>query len=271
MEKNLLTKLSVLALVGLMTFTGCSKAPMFKEDLKAGDVYVTKASFSQTSEDYLQGEDTFVFNTEAKYDSTATIGDKDKDKNTAVSVKYDNYSVTYSSPASDSAEFVAECNQEGIEECKQINSVNNALTGRIDSFGILFETTTSPELQENESFVSSGVDFLSGTGKLGVVKENDTWDLKVIYTCSNNEVLNVIYKMKCTKIDDNKIYVTGIGKASKNGAIYDGKITMEVSRENVLVSKLTTDLTLTEPSDTGNPSDKTIYKSHETTETTKKK
>lgn len=275
MKKNLLTKLSVLALVGLMTFTGCSKIPMLKEDLKDGDVYVSNIAYNETSEEYNKeykgGTSPYVFNTEAKYNTTTTIDGKDKDGNTDISVKYDNYSVSYSCPDSDYSEFISQCNKESLDESKKINSLTETLKGKIDSNGILFEKKPISKLENSDYFVTSNLNFLSGAGKLGFIKKGDTWESLETFTSSNNEVLDVTYKMKCTKIDDNKIYITGVGKASKNGTTYDGKLNIEVSRENVLVSKFTVDLTLSEPGDSGNSTDKITYKMHEVSETTKKK
>ena len=273
MKKNLLTKLSVLALVGLMTFTGCSKVPMLKEDLKAGDVYVSTTSYNETSEEYNQeykgGTSPYIFNTAANYKTTTTVDGKDKEGNTDVSVKYHDYSINYSCPDSDYSEFIAQCNQESIEESKEINSLTETVKGKIDDNGILFEKKPIPKLEGNESFVTSNLNFLGGAGKLGLVKEGETWEAYETFTCANNETLDVTYKMNCTKIDDNKIYVTGVGKASKNGTTYDGKLTMEFSKENVLVSKYTVDLTLVQPGDASN--EKISFKMHEVSETTKKK
>lgn len=275
MKKNLLTKLSVLALVGLMTFTGCSKIPMLKKNLKAGDVYTSTVTYTDRSEeytsDYKDGKEPYIVSTASNYKATTTIGKTDKDNNQDFSVKFSDYSVTYSCPDPDYSESLLDYNQEAAAEANKINSMPEAMKGKIDSYGILIEHKPALQFQNNEFFVAQNANFLRTAGKLGFIKKGDTWEVTEKFTVSTNNILDVIYKMKCTKIDDNKIYITGIGKASKNGTTYDATVTIEASREDIFVSKCTVDLTLTEPGDPSNPSYKTTYKMQDVSETTKKK
>lgn len=275
MKKNLLTKLSVLALVGLMTFTGCSKFPMLKKDLKAGDVYTSTVTSTQALEqyipDYKDGKEPYKVGSTANYKAISTIGETDKDKNTSVSIKFNDYSFTLSCPDPDFSEVIAEYQQQAIEESKKINLIPEAIKGKIDLNATLFEHKVVPQLENNEFFSAYNANFLRGVGKVGFIKEGDTWEVKETFTVSTNNVLDVTYKMKCTKIDDNKIYITGVAKTSKNGTTYDGKVTIEASRDDIFVSKCIVDLTLTEPGDSSDPTHKKLYKIHDASETTKKK
>lgn len=269
MKKSLISKLSVLAIAGVVALTGCSKPVEIKYSFEKGEIYTSKA----VSKISMESTGAQPMNMDMDYDfaMSTTVDNIDKDGNTDISIKYDDISMKFNAkdPAQ-KAMFDGMSEQVNTQMKSLIDTVK--LTAKVSKDGKVSDFKGLEAFGPSASSMTSSFNSMSGVGKTGTIKEGDTWKLSQSIDTPEGP-LNVDFDMKCDKIDDQKIYVSGTGKMSTdkdkaNSMKADITFKSELAKDNAFVAKTTMDMKM---SIAPTPEEKVNMNMNMTIETTKKK